>query len=92
MKNKVEIIIDEECNGFWADLVMITLLEVYGMCNAAFIADDYIESITGSEILSRECHQSVLRAARRIAKECKFLDDVIPYIAKEWPDDSWVFE
>ena len=92
MQNKVEIIIDEECDGFWTELVMVTLLEIFGMNNAAFISDEYIENVQGSEILSLECHQSVLRAARRIAKECRLLDDVIPYIAKDWPDDSWVVD
>lgn len=80
---KVKQIIEEEFDGRLGVMVMTYLLGQLGMDAAARISDEDIEALDGNALMTRDFIQALVRTARRIAKECDFTNDVIPYIVKE---------
>ena len=82
--NKVEAIIKEEFDERVALMALAYTLGQLGMDNASEITDEEIEAMDGNPMMSKEFIQSLARCARRIGKECNFVDDVIPYIVKNF--------
>ena len=82
--NKVKAIIKEEFDERVALMALSYTLGQLGMDNASAITDEEIESMNGNPMMSKEFVQSLARCARRIGKECNFVDDVIPYIVENF--------
>lgn len=82
--DKVCEIIDEEFDNRLGLAVISYLLGQLGMDNAKEISDEAIEGIKGNALMTDSFSQSMVRCARRIARECSLIDDVIPYIIHEY--------
>lgn len=85
MKNKVKQIINEEFDSRMGLAVIQYLCEQVGMDNAAKITDEEIAAIEGNAIMTQEFCQAIVRCARRIATECSFVGDIVPYLINEYP-------
>lgn len=81
--NKVKQIIEQEFDGRLGLTVMIYLLDQIGMTRAATITEEDIAAVKGNDYVSDNFMQSIVKTARRIAQECDFTHDVIPYIVTE---------
>ena len=81
--NKVKQIIEDEFDGRLGLMVIAYLLDQIGMTRAATITEEDIAAVKGNDFVSDEFMQGIVKAARRIAKECNFTHDVIPYIVTE---------
>lgn len=82
--DKVKKIIREEFDERMNLMVLTYLLSQLGMDQAASITDDDIAKMEGNALMTEGFVQSLVRTARRIAKECSFVDDIIPYIVTEF--------
>ena len=82
--NKVKQIIEQEFDGRLGLMVITYLLDQIGMTKAATITDDDTAAVKGNDFFSDEFMQGIVKAARRIAQECDFATDVIPYIVTEF--------
>ena len=80
--NKVEAIIKEEFDERLALIVLSYTLNRLGMDRASEITDEEIEAMS-NPIMGIE-FQRVARCARRIGKECSFINDVVPYIVENF--------
>ena len=85
--NKVKTIIKEEFDEEEFDeraviMVLSYTLGRLGMYNASKITDDEIEAMS-NPIMGIE-FQRVAKCARRIGKECSFVNDVVPYIVENF--------
>lgn len=85
--NKVKAIIKEEFDEdeFYERAVIMVLsytLGRLGMYNASEITDEEIEAMS-NPIIGIE-FQKVGKCARRIGKECSFVNDVVPYIVENF--------
>lgn len=85
MNNKVKQIINEEFDSRMGLAVIQYLCEQVGMDNAAKITDEEISSIEGNGLMTQKFCQAMVRCARRIATECSFVGDVVPYLINEYP-------
>ena len=81
--NKVKQIIEQEFDGRLGLMVIAYLLDQIGMTRAATITEEDIAAVKGNDFVSDNFLQSIVKAARRIAQECDFTHDVIPYIVTE---------
>jgi len=81
--NKINQIIEQEFDSRLNLMVITYLLDQIGMTKAATITDDDIAAVKGNDFFSDEFMQGIVKAARRIAQECNFTRDVIPYIVTE---------
>ena len=81
--NKVKAIIKEEFDDERVALLVLayTLCRL-GMYGASEITDEEIEAMS-NPIMGIE-FQRVARCARRIGKECSFINDVVPYIVENF--------
>ena len=82
--NKVKAIIDNTFDSRMGIAVIQYMLQQIGMDNCAKITDEEIESIKGNAFMTDEFCQAMVRTAREIAKECNFINDVIPYLFDEY--------
>lgn len=82
--NKVKQIIDEEFDSRMGLAVVQYLCEQIGMDNAKKITDEAISAIEGDGLMTKEFCQAMVRCARRIANECSFVNDVVPYLINEY--------
>lgn len=82
--NKVKKIMQEEFDERMALAVLTYTLGQLGMDNAAAISDEEIGGMEGNAFMTDEFCQAMAKTARRIGKECSFVDDVIPYILDEF--------
>ena len=85
--NKVKAIIKDEFDEeeFYKRAVIMVLsytLGRLGMYNASEITDEEIEAMS-NPIIGIE-FQKVGKCARRIGKECSFVNDVVPYIVENF--------
>lgn len=81
--NKVYTIIEKEFDQR-AGLAVIEYLCGVGIDRVKEITDDEIEAIEGNVFMTQLFCQSMVRCARRIARECSFANDVVPYLITEW--------
>ena len=81
--NKVKQIIEHEFDGRLGLMVIAYLLDQIGMTRAATITEEDIAAVKGNDFVSDDFLQGIVKAARRIAQECDFTRDVIPYIVTE---------
>lgn len=81
--NKVKQIIEQEFDGRLGLMVIAYLLNQIGMTRAATITEEDIAAVKGNDFFSDEFMQGIVKAARRIAQECDFTHDVVPYIVTE---------
>lgn len=81
---KVKNIINEEFDSRMGLAVIQYLCEQVGIDNAKEITDAEIESIEGNALMTQDFCQSMVRCARRIARECGFITDIVPYLINEW--------
>lgn len=84
--SKVETIIREEFDSRCSMMVMTYLLDQVGMSNAAKITDEQIDTLQGNGLMTENFVKSLVRCARRIARECSFIEDVVPFIANDRRD------
>lgn len=84
MSNKVAKIIEEEFDSRVSMCVLSYLFQQVGMDKAKEISDEQIEGLEENAFMTKEFVQSLVRCARRIARECSFTDDIIPYIVDEY--------
>lgn len=82
--NKVYKIINEEFDQRMGLAVIQYLCEQVGIDKAKEITDDEIEAIDGNALMTKSFCQAMVRCARRIAVECSFVNDIVPYIINEW--------
>ena len=82
--NKVKKIIDQEFDNRMGLAVISYLCEQVGFDVAKQITDEQIERIEGNALMTDSFSQAMVRCARRIARECSFVNDVVPYLINEW--------
>lgn len=82
--NKVEQIIYEEFDERLGLMVLTYTFSQLGQDRAAAITDDEIESAEENAMMSKNFIQSLMRCARRIGRECNFVNDIIPYIIENY--------
>ena len=82
--DKVYDIINEEFDGRLDLTVLQYLCEQVGIDKAREITDEEIEAIEGNGFMTQEFCQSLVRCARRIARECDFIKDIVPYIVNNF--------
>lgn len=80
MNNKVIQILNEEFDDRMGLAVIQYLYEQVGADNAREITDDEIDAIDGNAFMTKRFCQAMVKCARRIATECSFTKDVIPYL------------
>lgn len=80
-ENKVGKIIDEEFDARLDGAILSEILRI-GWETCAAITDEEIDSVEGNGIMTKEFCQSMMRAERRICKECNMFKDFFPYIRK----------
>lgn len=83
-ENKVAKIINEEFDSRMDLAVLQYLCEQVGIDRAKEITDDEIEAIEGNGLMTKAFCQSMVRCARRIARECSFINDIVPYMVKNF--------
>ena len=81
---KVEQIIAEEFDERLGLMVVAYMFDQLSQDRAAAITDEEIENAEGEGFLSKHFIQSLMRCARRIAQECDFVKDVVPYIIENY--------
>lgn len=81
---KVRNIINEEFDSRMGLAVIQYLCEQVGIDKAKRITDEQIEHINGNGFMTQDFCQSMVRCARRIARECGFITDIVPYLINEW--------
>lgn len=81
--DKVKRIINDEFDERLAVMALTYTLGQLGMQRAEAITDDEIAAMEGNGLMTQDFVQSLARTARRIATECDFCNDVVPYIVKE---------
>lgn len=79
-ENKVYNIINQEFDNRLDLAVIQYLCEQVGIDRAKRITDEEIEAIEGNAFMTKGFCQAMVRCARRIALECDFIKDVVPYI------------
>lgn len=84
MSDKVKNIINEEFDSRMGLAVIQYLCEQVGIDKAKEITDEQIEHINGNGFMTQDFCQSMVRCARRIARECGFITDIVPYLINEW--------
>lgn len=82
--NKVKCIIKEEFDERMGLAVISYLCDQVGFETAGKITDEQIAKIEGNALMTAPFCQSMVRCARRIARECSFVNDVIPYLIDDW--------
>ena len=82
--NKVDQIIREEFDSRMDLAVMQYLCEQVGIDNAKQITDAQIESLDGNALMTQSFCQAMVRCARRIARECNFINDIVPYMVENF--------
>lgn len=81
---KVYNIINKEFDGRLDLAVLQYLCEQVGIDRAKEITDAEIEAIEGSWLMTKGFCQAMVRCARRIALECDFIKDIVPYIVENF--------
>ena len=82
--NKVKQIIEEDFDGRVGLSVITYTFCQLGQDKAAEITDEEIENLKGNALMTDRFVQAMVKTARRIARECNFIKDVIPYIVNEY--------
>ena len=82
--NKVKQIIEEDFDGRMGLAVLMYMFCQLGQDKAAEITDEEIENVKGNAFMTDRFVQAMVKTARRIARECNFINDVIPYIVNEY--------
>ena len=82
--DKVYSIIEKEFDGRLGLAVIQYLCEQVGIDKAKEITDEQINSLEGNAIMTKEFCQAMVRCARRIARECRFIDDIVPYLLNNY--------
>jgi hypothetical protein len=82
--DKLRDIINEEFDGRLDLAVLQYLCEQVGIDKAREITDEEIEAIEGNAFMTQEFCQALVRCARRIARECDFIKDIVPYIVNNF--------
>lgn len=82
--NKVEQIIEEDFDGRLGLSVLIYTLCQLGQDKAAEITDEEIKNVKGNAMMTDHFVQALVKTSRRVAKECDFIKDIIPYIVNEY--------
>lgn len=83
-ENKVAKIINEEFDSRMDLAVLQYLCEQLGIDRAKEITDEEIEAIEGNGFMTKEFCQAMARCTRRIARECSFVNDIVPYMVDKW--------
>ena len=81
---KVYNIINKEFDGRLDLTVLQYLCEQIGIDKAKEITDEEIDAIEGGAFISKAFCQALVRCARRIARECDFIKDIVPYIVENF--------
>ena len=82
--NKVHQIISKDFDTRMGLAVCHYLCEQVGIDKAKEITDEQIEGLEGNALMTKAFCQSMVRCARRIARECSFVNDIVPYLIDEW--------
>lgn len=82
--NKVKQIIDNEFDSRLGLAVLSYTLGQLGQDQAATLTDEDIEKTEGNGIMTESFVQSLMRCAKRVASECSFTNDIVPYIIEEY--------
>ena len=82
--NKVEQIIEEDFDGRVGLMVLTYTFCQLGQEKAAEITDEEIDQLEANGLMSKEFVQALVRTSRRVARECEFIEDVIPYIVNNY--------
>lgn len=82
--SKVKNIINEEFDCRLSMMVMTYLLDQIGMSNAKDISDEEIDALQENGLMTEDFVKSLVRCARRIARECSFVNDIIPFMVTEF--------
>jgi hypothetical protein len=82
--NKIAEIINEEFDIRMDLVVFQYLCEQVGIDKAREITDEQIEQIEGNSFMTKRFSQSLVRCARRIARECNFINDIVPYMVENF--------
>lgn len=77
-ETKIGKIIDEEFNSTLGNAVISYIMDK-GMENVKAITDDQIDMFEGNALMTKDFVQSLVRCARRICVECKWIE-IIEYI------------
>lgn len=81
---KVYNIINLEFDNRLDLAVLQYLCEQVGIDNAKEITDAEIDAIEGNALMTKAFCQAMVRCARRIARECDFIKDIVPYIVENF--------
>ena len=82
--NKVKQIIDNEFDSRLGLAVLSYTLGQLGQDQAASLTDDDIEKAEGNALMTKDFVQSLMKCAKRVASECSFTNDIVPYIIEEY--------
>lgn len=87
--DKVREIIRKDFDWRMESMVVSYIIDK-GVDFCSKITDEEIKKIEGNGLMTADFLQSMIRTARRIARECSLYDDIIPFIIMEMPNNNGI--